>query len=117
MDQESQGQTVNPPVVNIEKTGDAFGTEAPHRMNVVFIGAALFLIILLGGVIFFLERNETLMPDGPLPPVITKDGSFSEPDPTVEALSQQGNSDEIADIEADLSATDLNAVSADIENF
>jgi hypothetical protein len=117
MDQNTQDTIVSTPDTGTTKQNDPFAAEVPNRMNVVFIGAALVLVALLGGILFFLDRADAPQPETTLPPVVTEDGSFTGPDATVEALSQQSSSDEIADIEADLSATDLDAVSADIDSL
>lgn len=50
-------------------------------------------------------------------PVVETEVSAAASDPVVQALSTQGSSDEIADIEADLNATDLNAVEADLQGI
>ena len=65
------------------------------------VGIVIIVIILiLGGLYFWGQR--------------TGDGVISDQDTVVEALETQSLSDEIVDIEADLDATDLESLDADL---
>lgn len=78
-------------------------------------GAVIVLVIVLLGAWFFMQDEPTMET---MPPVTTETqngDSAATGDPTTEALAQQGTSDEITDIEADLNATDLGAMEADLE--
>lgn len=79
--------------------------------------AIVGLVVLAIAAWYFMRPSAMpgdMMPVPDLPPPTAETGTMPA-DPVVQALSTQGTSDEIADIEADLNATDLNVVEADLQ--
>jgi len=77
------------------------------------VGAVIvILIIALGGVYFLSKKVEEVNDDG-----VSGEEIMQEQDMTTLGLQTQQNSDEIADIEADLNATDLEDLDRELENI
>lgn len=93
------------------------GSAAP-KSPLLFVGAAIAvaIVILLGW--FSMQSPEiiiddsmpSMMNDVPAGNEMPMDTAAQEPDAATTALSAQGTSDDVADIDADLKATDLNSL-------
>lgn len=73
------------------------------------IGAVVVIVIIvaLGAYVFMNRDSGTNAPQYSEEEQAELDAIVDAPDQTLEELQQQGSSDEIADIEADIDATDL----------
>ncbi|NTV22728.1 MAG: hypothetical protein HGB03_04210 [Candidatus Yonathbacteria bacterium] len=82
------------------------------------VGIVIVVAILIIGTFYFWGKE--LDESGTLPPVeenVTGEDILNRPDPVTEALKEQGTSDDISSIEADLSATDLSGLDTELENI
>jgi len=69
-------------------------------------------VIILGGLYFLEQRAVDTTESG-----MTAQEVMQVPDETLNALETQGVSDEVADIEADLTDTDLSGLDAELEDI
>lgn len=89
-----------------QNTGAPAQNTAPQKSSALWIGAAVLLLVVIAW-FMLMKGTDEAMPDGSGAPVA---GSTIGADAQETALSSQGTSDEVADIEADLNATDLNSL-------
>jgi len=103
MDQTQQNQTEAP------QTGTPVGTPPEEKSVGALIGSIIIVVIIVIGGIYFWASQEP----APLPidPAID---NVLVPDQQTEILLNQGVSDEISDIEADLNATNLDNLDAEM---
>jgi hypothetical protein len=80
-----------------------------HGMGALVGTLIVLAVLVLGGVYFFLNKQ---MPDPQVPPVILGD---STPAPAMENNPAPSPSDTVSDINADIDATDLNQLDAQID--
>jgi len=81
------------------------------------IGIIIVVVLLLiGGVYYYMSmQSETVLTPGQEQSGADTAGDIAAaPDAATEALKVQSNSTNVADIEADLNATDLNGLSSDL---
>ncbi len=112
MEQENQNPTPQTPVVNGNKEGGSLPYQLTRGLVIGMIVASTILITAL-----YMGSIGVPQPDvvDTIPQATdTETVFYQEPDATTEALRVQGTSDELADIEADLNATDLGSLE-DIE--
>ena len=77
------------------------------------IGIVIIITLLvIGGIYYWLNLDIGAGRDE-----MTAEEILSEKDPQLEALQQQGSSDEVAAIEEDLQATDLEGLDAELEQI
>lgn len=96
-------------------------TMAPEHKSVgPMVGIIVIVILLiLGGFYFWgkqLNKQAVILENEEASNVIIEEIA-NQPDQQLEALNQQSVSDEIADIEADLSATDLEGLDSELDNI
>ena len=94
--------------------------------NLSLILAAIGVVVVIAAVGYFLvvklgktETQKPVTPSSTPTPTVVSKLPIGEGDASTVALEEQGNSDEIADIEADLNSTDLAEIDqelADIES-
>ena len=89
--------------------------EAPQTNSTgAIIGSIIIIIILIIGGLYLwgkqIVEKETQVS-------ITPEQILSETDPVLDSLKNQGVSDKITDIEADLNATDLNNLDKELQNI
>ncbi len=80
-----------------------------HGMGALVGTLIVLAVLVLGGVYFFLNKQ---MADQPTPPVILGDTTSA---PIVENDPAPSSSDAVTDINADIEATDLNQLDAQID--
>lgn len=100
------------PAVN-QESGDIAPTEAKKSLGPVVGAVIVVLVIIVGGLYFWGTQLNKEQGDAE----ITAEEITAQADPALDALEQQGTSDEIADIEADLTATDLDGLDAELEQI
>jgi uncharacterized protein HemX len=89
----------------------------PHKETAVGPVIAIIVIILIliaGGAYYILQTAPTLSESATLP---TAEDVAASQDPDVQAALSQGTSDNLADIEADLNATNMGAVDTAISGL
>lgn len=88
--------------------------EAPKGGNNAgaMIGVAVIVIVLALGAAYFWMQSRPM--DSAQDSAVTEDAMYAQPDKTAEALKQTSSSDAAADIEADLSSTDLGNIEAEM---
>ncbi|MBX9765442.1 hypothetical protein K2X83_02260 [Patescibacteria group bacterium] len=75
----------------------------------------IIVLLALGGIYYLMTSGNAMLPVNETMP--TMEDVQNSNDPDVQAAMQQGSSDALADIEADLGATDLSGVDAEIGNL
>jgi len=87
---------------------------APEKHTGGLVGAIVIVIILVVGGLYYwgkqVNENQTTVDES-----MTAEEIVSIPDEKTEALGTQGSSDEVLDIEADLDATDLEGLEAELD--
>lgn len=100
-------------------TGGAFPT-AGHKEHIAgpIIGGIILILTIIVAVYFWMGGGVSdPMQDTEVLAPIEGSPSSSTPDSAVEELSSQGTSDEVADIEADLKATNLDTLGEYIDEI
>jgi len=90
--------------------------QAPKKEGGTSSAVAIIVIIalvVLGGIYFLITTQPALQSDSM--PILEEVTTSSDPD--VQATMSQGTSDEFADIDADLSATDLSGIDTEIDGL
>ena len=97
-------------------TGTPGGTPQEEKSMGPLIGSVIIVaIIVIGGIYFWMTRSaETPTPALPETAPL---GQTTTPDQETAALLNQGTSDNTADIEKDLNATDLNNLDAGMNDI
>ena len=116
MDQENQNLESNQaPEINFDTptpTQEAPVVEEKSPVGPI-VGIIIILVILIiGGLYFWGQRISTTVDEN-----LTPEEIIAETDTSLEALNQQGTSDAIVDIEADLNATDLGNLDAELQQI
>ena len=94
------------PMDQMSVAGDGKKSMGP-MMGIIII----VIVIVLGGAYYFFTQNQNGSDE------ITTEEITAQEDDTLTALQEQGTSDEIADIEADLNFTDLEGLDAELEDI
>ncbi len=94
---------------NTNNTAQQETTPPNHGMGALVGTLIVLAVLVLGGVYFFLNQQ---MAEQPTPPVILGDAIPTSPEQNSPALS---TSDTVDAIDADVSATDLNQLEAQID--
>ena len=106
-------QNTNPVETNFPSAG-----KPEHSSGPIIAAVVLVITLVLAGV-YLMKGNEMQI----TPPEVTRETPKEEPaltaetDPETAALTQQSTSDEVTAIEADLNATDLEALTAFIDEI
>lgn len=88
-----------------------FSKSSEHSVGPIVGAVIIVLILVLGGLYFWGERlNESQES-------LTAEQIEQTPDETLLELKTQGGSDELADIEADAAATDLENLDIELKNI
>lgn len=105
-----------PPAQPATPSANPFPAGGDKTSTATLIGAVIVILAIIAGIWCYTEYSDT---EETLPPVVTENtgGATTESDAAVEALSKQGSSDEVAAIEADLQATDLNSMTTDLDKI
>lgn len=106
-EQEEKLETTQAPVAPEESKPNFF-----QRFWFVFVILAVVLILLVG--ILWITNQRLMVPKAPPTPTPTP---VVEIDTTTAALEQQGTSDEITAIEADLETTDLSDIDKELTDI
>lgn len=99
---------------------DGFPSASPEKSNLsMFVGVGAFIIILVGLGWYVIQGGTMtgdLLPRETVTPDMTQQKNVpvatSSEDAAAAALSTQGTSDSVADIDADLQATNLDSLNA-----
>jgi flagellar basal body-associated protein FliL len=75
----------------------------------------IVVLLALGGIYYLMTSGNAMLPVDEVMPTLTDVQNSTDPD--VQATMQQGSSDALADIEADLGATDLTGLDTEIGNL
>ncbi len=90
---------------NQNPSGDAKKGLSP----LAWVALVIVVVAIVGGAWLTMQKNTTT--ETTLPPITTAEKA----DAATVALSEQSSSDEVADIDTDLKATDFNAMEADMQ--
>lgn len=75
----------------------------------------IVVLLALGGIYYLMTSGNAMMPVNETMPTMEEVQNSNDPD--VQATMQQGSSDVLADIEADMSSTDFGSLDAEINNL
>ncbi len=75
----------------------------------------IVVLLALGGIYYLMTAGDSMLPVNETMPTLQDVQNSNDPD--VQATMQQGSSDALADIEADLGATDLSGLDTEINNL
>jgi hypothetical protein len=98
-------------------------TEAPVSLKRetswgAIVGIIIVVLVLIIGTLYFWGKE--LEEASQLPPVdetVTGEDILNRPDASTEALKEQSDADDVASIDADLSATDFSNLDAELNNI
>lgn len=114
-------QTPTPtPAPNMNPTGMPMGEEHHSSLGPVVGSIVIVLIIVLGGLYLYGDKigtKQEQLPTTETSKEITPEEISAQADNSISTLQQQGGTDAISEIESDLSATDLNALDAELSNI
>jgi hypothetical protein len=113
-------QTPTPaPAPNMNPTGMPMPEEHHSSLGPVVGSIVIVLIIVLGGLYLYGDKigMQKQVPTVEAPKEITPEEISAQADGSISALQQQGGTDAISEISSDLSATDLNALDAELSNI
>lgn len=75
----------------------------------------IVVLLALGGIYYLMTSGSAMLPVNEVMPTMEEVQNSDDPD--VQAAMQQGSSDALADIEADLGSTDFSSLDAEINNL
>lgn len=75
----------------------------------------IVVLLALGGIYYLMTSGSAMLPVNEAMPTMEEVQNSNDPD--VQATMQQGSSDALADIEADMSSTDFGSMDAEINNL
>jgi len=119
MNEEMKNENIEQQIPTQEEMPNTLQSDSPQQSSFgPLVGIAIIVILLIvGGVYFWNTTVDKERQENQLPTILPGDQVLEETDAIVDQLNTQGTSDEVVDIETDLSATELDTLDSDLNDL